>query len=282
MLPAVAADDPVIYLSDPQIDESSGLAQSNRSPRHLWTHNDSGDSARLFAFDHNGRVTGGCSLAAVKAIDFEDMASFVQDGVARLVVADVGDNDSVRPFVSLYFFDEPDPNRQTVIRDWLRVDLRYPDGARDCEAIAVDTETETVTLVSKSFLPIASVYELALPARPVAEGPVIKGRTSGSNGDNDDDSPPALRLVGRLPLALITAMDRCRTTGDILLTNYFHLLRFPKSAPGRPWWEQTPVITELPRLRQIEAVASDDDGRVWVSSEGTPAPLARVEEPVTP
>ncbi|TVP97949.1 MAG: hypothetical protein EA381_13775 [Planctomycetaceae bacterium] len=269
---------PVGSLSDPEIDESSGLAKSHRRPGFFWTHNDSGDSARLFAFDRRGVASGGCELVGVRAVDFEDMASFVQDGVPRLVVADIGDNLARRESVTLYFFDEPDPQTRTRISDYQRVELRYPDGPRDCEAIAVDVEASTVTLVSKSFLPLAGVYTTPLPPRVVASSP------SGSRVPLPlTGRPPevvTLQRRGLLPLPLVTGMDRDDSTGEFLLVTYFQLFRFPVSRDDRPWWQQTPVASDLPRFRQIEAVAIDHDGSVWVTSEGQPAPWGQVDERV--
>jgi hypothetical protein len=253
-----------VYLSDLGVVESSGLAKSNRAAGLFWTHNDSGHPAKLFALNRSGTATGTCRLENAKAVDFEDIASYVQDGVARLLVADVGDNRAKRPFVSLYFFDEPNPNTQATVTDWFRIDLRYPGGAHDCEAVAVDIDAGKVILVSKTFLPWAAIYELDLPPRGAAAA-----------GQHREETP---RLVGYLPLPLATGMDRDEQNGDILLVNYFHLLRYPKPEDGRPWWEQTPRATELPKLKQIEAVAVDHDGSIWVTSEGSPAPLARVTE----
>lgn len=255
-------------LTSPQINESSGLAKSNRQPGLFWTHNDSGDSARLFAFDDQGRVCGGCALAGVQAIDAEDMASFVQDGVPRLVFADIGDNQSRRQQIRLYFFDEPDPSDQSVIRDYQCLDVAYPDGARDCEALAVDAAAGLVTLVSKSFLPLATVHQLDLPPRK-------PGRDS-----NVDGQPVTLRSVGRLALPLVTGMDRDEQSGEMVVINYLQLFRFPVAADGR-WWQGTSRTTDLPRWRQIEAVATDHQGRAWITSEGSPAPWGSVDESPT-
>lgn len=257
--------DAIIYMSDPQVVESSGLAKSNRAAGCFWTHNDSGHPANLYAFDGQGVATGSCTLHGVAATDFEDIASYVQDGAARLLLADVGDNRSRRPFVSLYFFDEPDPRRNQAVKDWYRLDLRYPDGPRDCEAIAVDVTAGKVILVSKTFLPHASVYHVDLPPR---------GAVTDAN-----QAPQTLQLIGNLPLSLVTAMDHDDTTGDTLLVNYFQLFRFAKPQPGQNWWQQTPRAADLPKLKQIEAVAVDRGGAVWVTSEGKPAPLVRVKEP---
>ncbi len=38
-------------LEDKAINESSGLARSQHHPDHYWTHNDSGDTPRLFLID---------------------------------------------------------------------------------------------------------------------------------------------------------------------------------------------------------------------------------------
>ncbi|HBJ35221.1 MAG TPA: hypothetical protein DDZ51_10795 [Planctomycetaceae bacterium] len=255
----------VATLENASVTESSGLAFSNLSSDLLWTHNDSGDSARLFAFDRNGKTTGGCELAAVDATDFEDMASFVQDSVARLVVADVGDNGSVRPFVSLYFFDEPPPDQQTTVKGWTRIDVRYADGPRDCEAILVDVRRGVVTLITKSFLPVASVYELPLPKR-------VR-----HNGDATAAEAQVLARVAALPIPLVTAADHDPAAGDVILTNYFQMFRYAGDQNDKAWWQSTPTAIDLPRLKQIEAVAVDRNGDVWVTSEASPTPLAKIK-----
>lgn len=147
---------------------------------------------------------------------------------------------------------------------WSRIDFRYPGGPRDCEAVAVDVQAGTVTLVSKTFLPRASVYEIDLPPRRPAAAP--------------QQPPQTARWVGHLPLALVTAMDRDEVSGDMVLVNYFQLFRFPGSRGDQKWWQQAPRATDLPKLKQIEAVAIDVARRVWVTSEGSPAPLAQVHE----
>jgi len=269
----VAAASPPVAIAAADLTESSGLAASHRENSHFWTHNDSGDTARLFAVRNDGALTGGCRLVGVNAVDFEDLASYRQDGIARLVVADVGDNRSLRPFVSLYFFDEPDPQQKTDISRYTRLDLQYPDGARDCESIAIDSQSGVVTLVAKSFLPNAGIYHVDLPPRPhanaVPDGPQVLPQQT-------------LRRVGTLYLSLVTAMDHDPLSGDYLLVNYFQLFRFPQPVDGVNWWQQTPQANNLPKLKQIEAVAVDHQGEVWVTSEGHPAPLVQLRAAASP
>ena len=66
-VPASAQEVPgaevVLRLRDPRIVEASGLAVSRRHPGVLWTHNDSGDPARLFAVGADGRTRAVLTLA---------------------------------------------------------------------------------------------------------------------------------------------------------------------------------------------------------------------------
>ncbi|MEO8498079.1 MAG: hypothetical protein ABI614_23685, partial [Planctomycetota bacterium] len=57
-------------LANADILESSGLAASLDTPNLLWTHNDSGDGPRLFAFDESGRDRGVISLTGIKIDDW--------------------------------------------------------------------------------------------------------------------------------------------------------------------------------------------------------------------
>lgn len=96
-----AAADPVMcHLQDPRITESSGVAAG---PGVLWTHNDSGDSARFFALDRRCRTLATYSVVGARATDWEDMAR----GAGALWFGDIGDNASTRSGVVVYRVPEP-------------------------------------------------------------------------------------------------------------------------------------------------------------------------------
>ena len=57
------------------INEASGLAAGINNPNMLWTHNDSGDSARLFLLDEYGRFQAQFKLEGISNRDWEDIAS---------------------------------------------------------------------------------------------------------------------------------------------------------------------------------------------------------------
>ena len=55
--------DPAWKVSDERLNEMSGLAFSGRQSGRVWTHNDSGGQAVIYALDTaDGRVTGVCRL----------------------------------------------------------------------------------------------------------------------------------------------------------------------------------------------------------------------------
>jgi len=61
-------------LQDPALVEVSGIAASTRYPSTLWAHNDSGDTARLFAITDAGADRVTFTLSGATANDWEDIA----------------------------------------------------------------------------------------------------------------------------------------------------------------------------------------------------------------
>ena len=253
----------VVWLGDRSLVESSGLAVSTRQKGHYWTHNDSGDKACLYAFDCDGEPTGKVELTAITANDWEDCCSFLQEGKSRLLIADCGDNSRGRANIKLLIFDEPDPRQSAVLKKVCSITVRYPDGPRDCEAVAVDPVRKQIVLLTKSFLPQAGVYVVPLPSR----------------SKDGVDSTVTAEKVTSLALPLVTAADIDQITGDLWVTNYFQVFCFRATKRVMPLAEQLkqlPTARDLPRWRQVEAVAVDGDQNVWVTSEGSPTPLGRL------
>lgn len=125
--------------------EASGLAASRRHEGVVWVHNDSGTTP-LIAVGPDGAELGTSSVPGLDGFDIEDMALI--DGVIYL--ADIGDNDERRAGVQVYRFDEPTPG-EDVTGPVERIELRYPDRARDAEAFLVDPLTGDLVIVEKSF-----------------------------------------------------------------------------------------------------------------------------------
>ncbi|MCP4809186.1 MAG: hypothetical protein GY913_12775 [Proteobacteria bacterium] len=120
---------------DDAIDEASGLAISTSNI--VWTHNDSGDTPRVFAMDLSADLLGTWTLTGVPSGDLEDIA-FGPDG---LVLGDIGDNDKDRDTVRILRFAEPsDPSDDGAITDVEELTLSYDNGPRDAEALIVDDD----------------------------------------------------------------------------------------------------------------------------------------------
>jgi uncharacterized protein YbjT (DUF2867 family) len=105
--PHLTADWATHRMASDELREASGLALSHRQPNLLWTHNDSGDRARLFLLDLEGALVAEYAVDGAKAIDWEDMTA---DGAGHLYVGDIGNNRSARRDLRVYRLVEPDPS----------------------------------------------------------------------------------------------------------------------------------------------------------------------------
>ena len=160
-------------IADDQINELSGIVSSRRTTGVWWVHNDSGDSARLFAIGNDGRSLGEFRLAGAKATDWEDIGigPGPKAGVAYLYVADIGDNAEARLSVQLYRVPEPavDPAKPAPSPRTLdggeTLTLTYPDGPHNAEAFFVDPKTGRLYIVSKR-IGAAGLYRARPCSRP--------------------------------------------------------------------------------------------------------------------
>ena len=85
--------------------------------RSLRSHNDSGDGPNLYTIDASGRLLATFQIAGAEARDWEDMSSgpcvgdLAPAGAAAppvcLYLADIGDNDRVREWLTVYVVVEP-------------------------------------------------------------------------------------------------------------------------------------------------------------------------------
>lgn len=153
--PAVGAT-VAFTLKDSRITESSGLA-GDPDRRIYWTVNDSGAAGAVYAVRPNGNLAGILRYRAAP-IDVEAVA-LVKN---RLYVADIGDNRARRNFVTVYFFDNPQPGQT---RSYRSVDFAYPDGPHDAETLLVD-RTGRLYIVTKEAR--GGIY--LAPAQPSRQG----------------------------------------------------------------------------------------------------------------
>ncbi|MFP8961543.1 hypothetical protein ACLIYP_13435 [Streptomyces nanhaiensis] len=134
-------------IEDERITESSGLAAGRAHPGVYWTHNDSDDGPYVYAIDgRTGETVATVTLTGVSPRDVEAV-SVGPDG--DVYVGDIGDNFGGRwPEVWIYRFAEPERLADQAV-EVTRHTVRYADGPRDAESLAVHPVTGRVYIVSK-------------------------------------------------------------------------------------------------------------------------------------
>jgi hypothetical protein len=152
-------------LADRAINEASGIAASRVNKGLLWTHNDSGDKARIFLIDSLGRTLMQVMLPGITNRDWEDMAVGPGPDSAKSYVylAEIGDNDSRFEFKYIYRIEEPVyKGADTVITAIDSLKFVYPDGNRDAETLLADPLTGDLYILSKREKKV-NLYRLPFP-----------------------------------------------------------------------------------------------------------------------
>ena len=236
----------------PAATELSGLVRSRSRPGVLWTHNDSGDAARVFAIAGDGRLAAEVAVAGAEAVDWEDIAIRGR----TLYVADIGDNLAQRRGIAVYRFAEPPAGVTSVAA--ARIALRYPDGPHDAEALLVDPRSGTLAIVTKDYGGGAGVY-VARPRRAVLRLAATLGLGFGAAVTAGDVSADGRVIVLR---SYDEAFVWTRRRGESLVSA---LRRRPCTAGA-----------SLLREGQGEALALSRDGRAfWTVPEGARPALRR-------
>ena len=254
------------HLQNLLITEASGLAPSRLHPSRLWAINDGGNDPLLFAVGLDGADLGSFRVKDAQNYDWEALASFEINDTAYLLIADVGDNRDQRKTCSLYVVKEPAItntaiSNETVVETAWRIHFTYEEGPRDCEAVAVDTDSRRILLMSKRGL-VPTLYEL--PLQPT----------------EDDTIAVARRLTSVPYFTWPTAMDLSPDGLSAVVLTYNSAYLFFRR-PNQDWagaFEKQPLHLQFSNLRQQEAACFGFYGKsVFVTSEKIPAPLVRIE-----
>jgi hypothetical protein len=242
------------------INEASGMVRSHTQDL-LWMHNDSGDSARLFAVGLEGSLIAEVQLDGVVALDWEDLALGPGPNPGdHLYAGDIGDNAEIRPWVTVYRVPEPAEVAQLgadpiVLGNWDALDLTYPDGPHNAETLLVDPSTGDLFIVTKGA-------ETKLYRRPA---PISDGELEALADPN-------------YPSAITTGGDISPLGDFIAVRGYpdaFLWLRGPGQTVAEAMLAD-PCVIPLASEQQGEALAIDLDGKAYFTvSEGQTPPLYR-------
>ncbi|MFO1536311.1 MAG: hypothetical protein ACKOVH_00535 [Actinomycetota bacterium] len=250
-------------VGDPAMREVSGVVASRRNPGVWWLHNDSGDSARVFAMGDDGRALGQFTLTGATARDWEDIAvgPGPTAGVSYLYVADIGDNSAARPSVVVYRVPEPavaGPVGALALSGVEALTLTYPNGPRDAEALLVDPVSGSLVVIAKSWSGPAEVYRAPAGLAP--------------------GSATVLTSVGAFPLGTVTGAD-VTPAGDVVAVRTYGSVVLYLRSPGteiEAAFSGASCTGPSASEPQGEAVGFLADGSGYVTvSEGVAPPVRR-------
>ncbi|GAB3717658.1 hypothetical protein GCM10027592_59900 [Spirosoma flavus] len=238
------ADPTVTPVAAGLIDEASGMADSRSMPGNLWINQDSGSPAELTLLGYDGKVKGTFKVPRFDNRDWEEIAigPGPKDGTNYIYIGEIGDNFSQNPLCQIYRMSEP-ATLQTTVTDAERINFKYPDGARDAEAMFVDPLTKDIYIISKREENV-HLYTLPYP-------------------QNINEVATATYL-GQLPMTFVTGAAISPDGTEIIVRSYTEI-RYWKREPGQSVADALQKSTSrlLPyRVEpQGEAVCFDREGK---------------------
>jgi len=270
------ADHPDAAVANEAIDETSGLGFGRINKDTLWVHNDSGDTARIFAIGTDGTHHATVHLTGTEAQDWEDLA--LVDGASSdeglIYIGDIGDNGSTRKSVVVYRLAEPDlssvePGTELHTKSFERFELVYEDGAHNAEALMVDPRTGRVLILTKTEKGVTALYATAAPLEKTGSETLHLEATIDLLG---------IDLKG---FRIVTAADISPDGGWMLVRTYSdaYMWARPGHATYAEWLETTPCELPVEAERQGEAATFSADARHYFTiSEGIQPEIYRFRQ----
>lgn len=249
-------------VQNPDLTEISGVAAGRVNPEVLWVHNDSQDGPYVYAVNRSGASLGRFELGGAFAFDWEDMAAGPgpSGDVSYLYVGDIGDNFEIRGgSITVYRAVEPSvASSDGVLPEVVAIDLQYPEGSPNAEALFVDPVDGGLYVVTRDT-------ETTLVLRADA------GATEGA--------AQTMELVAALDLGHeVTGADISHDGAVIALRGEEHVRLFYR-APGSTIataLSTEPCSAPSPDEIQGEALAFLVDDSYVTASEDVNSPIHRV------
>lgn len=269
-------------IKDKDLPEVSGLAVSQRQENVYWLLNDGGNGDYIYAINEKGKTLAKAKIKGLKNRDWEDMASFKLDGKPYLLIAEVGDNSAKHNSYRLHFIKEPKAkhfdDKELELKPSWSIEFTYEDGPRDCEAVAVDSLTNQIILMSKRDK-TPRIYTLPLVKKPKQKSFVAQFAGKLKHPlKTSSQSFISLRFFDYNGMP--TAMDISQDGSKAVVLTYTHLFYFEHSKPSNSkfgLFEVTPVKFKYPEMPQAEAVSFDASGEnILITTEKLPAPIYKL------
>lgn len=258
-----------------EINESSGMVASSIREDLLYHINDSGDGPFVYMTNTKGEFIQKTVFQANKPRDLEDLGRGTFQGKPALFFPDIGDNRETRPRISLYIVAEADLfKKQTT--PLASIDLTYPDGSHDAEAMAI-ANGKVFVLTKKVDWSERRAISAGVYAIDIEKLENHKGPSRLMMEKVFEFNLPYLLYNFNLWGRIATAMDvhpegesfAILTYGAILVVNKDLGKVLAEEADTKKWKEKVDyTIIRTPSTPQQEALAYSADGsKIYFSTE---------------
>ena len=257
------------------VTESSGLAVSLCQSDVLWTHNDSGDDAFIFAMNASGKNLGTYRVANARNDDWEDLATYKSsDGTCYLYIGDVGNNKLERSQQLVYRIKEPvisEEGASSNKKSPLTTEpadaavFKYQDTPHNAETMMVQPQTGEIYVLTKRL-----------------DGPSLVFKFMPQFGSSN---PVMAQKVGEVslpavPNGLLTGGAISPDAKRVFVCDYSagYELSSPNATGFDEIWKSKPVPVDLGKRKHGEAIAFAADGKSIVgTNEGKKAEIFEVK-----
>lgn len=245
--------------------ESSGLVIE--SPNRFWTHNDSGDKARLYQFDSTGILRRTVVVKKADNVDWEDVTLDAER--RNFYIGDFGNNGQNRTDLTIYKIPIPQSaatffQTDTVIAE--KIAFSYPDqlnfpsvdSSKYFDAEAFIATADSIYIFTKDFDVTPYKGKTRIYRVPTQAGTYIAQLVHVHETDG------SWKYNGAITSAALGA------DGKMLLMSYQKLWAFT-NYPNRQFWlgnkkELTFGLTQFAQ-REAVAIAPWDNCTVYITSE---------------
>lgn len=265
-------------LTNSELTEVSGMAASTRQSNTFWALNDSGNAAKLFAFDSSGADLGSWQVNTTNR-DWEDMASAWINGESYLLIAEIGDNLQVKNDHTIHVIVEPllNDNATGPLEPLHTIRFRYPDAPHNAESLAVDDQWLYV-LTKEPLLDgdrqQSRVYRIPLAVSGPSE--IIDAELIAQLAIPETSFEASIiASLASVDVSQPTAFDIDKQNRTAYVLTYRSVYRYQREE-GQSWsdvFAQPRDRVHSHSLSQAEALAIGENGNVWFTSEKRPAPL---------
>ncbi len=238
---------PMAFVDTRVIRELSGIIPAHRTHEY-WGLSDRGNDEEIYRFNREGEILQIVELDGTENIDWE---AITRDRSGNLYIGDIGDNDYVRKFYSIYKCPEPDEEVYEVDdEEIVEYRFHFSDGrSHNCEAMFFFRDKLFIVSKVEPFNEPARIFRID----ELEEGQMLEAG-----------------LVGELDLnSEVTDAAYSLAFNTIVLLTYDDIIFFPIH-------EESDVLAYEPILVEIdfdqceaicfdggEIVVGNEDGELW-------------------